>query len=210
MKKSLIIGAIVLLISGICFLNYTKSDSELDNISPAEKIVISADYPKYDALDNLVDRADTIILGKIVNMRYEELNVAEEHEINDELNNLGGELDKTKDVYTVYDIEILEEYKGLTTVSDIIKVKQLGGIIDNIEYVLEEYDSDLQTQKEYILFLETYENLPASLLNPIQASYEVEINKKARTIDSQYLIKSNPDNEINFTMSDLINSDNLQ
>lgn len=209
-KRNIFIGitlsAIVLL--GVLVLNFISS-SNTNNIS--KKVLISADYPKYDNLDNLIDRADTVILGKIVDMRYEELNVAEQPKINDELNNPGGELDETKDVYTVYDVKIVETYKGGMSTNEIIKVKQLGGVIGNTEYVLEDYEnSNLENNREYILFLETYENSPASLLNPIQASYEVQMNKEGKSIDTQYIIKPNLNNDINFTITDLINSDKLK
>lgn len=51
---------------------------------PLEKIVISADYPKYDTLENLVDRTDTIVKGKIIDFKYSELNITQEVNTDDQ------------------------------------------------------------------------------------------------------------------------------
>lgn len=168
---------------------------------PMEKIVISADYPKYDTLENLVNRADTIVKGKIIDFKYSELNITQEVNTDDEYLNPGGEMDDSTTPYTIYMIEIEKAYKGKYTENDVIEVKQLGGISGNVEYILEEsIDPKLEKEHNYVFFLETYSDSPASLLNPLQASYEYDENDN---IINRVHGKSNEQNKINFTMQEL-------
>ncbi len=176
-----------------------------------KKIVISADYPKYDNLDALIDKADTVVDGKIINTTYTELNISQEITSNDEFLNTGGEFDNSKFVYTVFDVEVKNVYKGNIAENDIIQIKQPGGIIGNTEYVFEDgIDTNLQEENSYIFFIETYANSPASLLNPIQGSYELEVNPRSRSQIDYYNIKSNLNNNINFDIQDLINNDKIK
>lgn len=168
---------------------------------PMKKIVISADYPKYDTLESLIDRADTIVKGKIIDFKYSELNITQEVNTDDEYLNPDGEIDDSTTPYTIYMIEIEKTYKGEYTENDVIEVKQLGGISGNVEYILEEsIDPKLEKEHNYVFFLETYSDSPASLLNPLQASYEYDENDNI--INSVYG-KSNEQNKINFTMQEL-------
>lgn len=173
------------------------------NSETMEKVTISADYPKYDTLENLVDRADTIIKGKIIDFTYRNLNITQEVNSDDEYLNPGGEIDDSTTPYTVYTIKIEKAYKGDYAENDVIEVKQLGGIIGNIEYALEDsIDAKLEKEHKYVFFLETYADSPASLLNPLQASYEYDENDNIVT-SKQW--KSNEQNKINFTMQELEN-----
>ena len=55
-------------------------------------------------------------------------------------------------------------------------MKQLGGTIDRVHYVQEDAMT-IEIGNTYIMFLETYENSPASLINPIQGIYEYKDGK---------------------------------
>ena len=169
--------------------------------APTTKTVtISADYPKYDNLENLVEKADTIIKGKVIDYTYSDLNVTEESQPDDELQNPGGEKDNSTIPYTIFTVEIEEAYKEE---KDTIQIKTLGGIVGDTEYVLEDSSgSNIEEGKKYVFFLETYANSPASLLNSTQSSYEYD--------EHGNIIRQGKEmgqNEINFTIEDLENID---
>ena len=195
--KSIIIGLVcfVVVIAGIFFFN--------QNTTTMKKVTISADYPQYDSLENLVDRADTIIKGKIIGFTYSELNVTQENQSDNELLNPGGEKDNSTIPYTVFTVEIEKTYKGTVNEKDTIEIKTLGGIVGDTEYVLENSDdSRLEEAKKYVFFLETYSDSPASLLNSTQASYEYDDDGNIITNEQG---KQTVQNEINFKMEDLDN-----
>lgn len=103
-----------------------------------EKVIISVDYPDFDTLENLVDKADTIIKGKIIDFTYSELEITQGVNSDDEYLNPGGEIDDSITPYTVYSIQIEKAYRGDYDENDVIEVKQPGGIFGNVEYVLED------------------------------------------------------------------------
>lgn len=185
----------VAVISGIFFATR--------NTETMEKVIISADYPNYETLENLVDRADTIIKGKIIDFTYSELDITQEVNSDDEYLNPGGEIDDSTTPYTIYTIEIEKAYRGDYAENDVIEVKQPGGILGNVEYVLEDsIDAKLEKEHKYVFFLETYADSPASLLNPSQASYEYDDNDDIITKGQN---KINELNKINFSMQELEN-----
>lgn len=168
-----------------------------------EKVIISADYPDFDTLENLVDKADTIIKGKIIDFTYSELEITQGVNSDDEYLNPGGEIDGSITPYTVYSIQIEKAYRGDYDENDVIEVKQSGGIFGNVEYVLEDsIDAKLEKEHKYVFFLETYADSPASLLNPSQASYEYDDNDNIITSGQN---KINKLNIINFSMQELEN-----
>lgn len=199
MKYKLIITTLacsVVIISGVFIVNKTINTKDI-----LETVVISADYPKYDTLDSLVDKADTIVKGRIVNYTYSDLTITQEIDSDNEYLNPGGEFDNSTIPYTVYMVEIEKAYKGDYAMNDVIEVKQLGGILGNTEYVLEDgAEAKFKEDHNYVFFLETYPDSPASLLNPLQASYEYDDNDNI--VDSK---QRNEDNKINFTMQELDN-----
>jgi hypothetical protein len=168
------------------------------NTTKMQKVIISADYPVYENLENLNDKADTIIKGKIIDFTYSQLNIYQKPQSDDEYLNPGGEIDNSLMPYTIFTVEIKQTYKGNINKVDIIKIKQPGGIIGNTEYVNED-NAKLKKGNNYVFFLETYPNSPASLLNPIQASYEY---------DDYDNIIPNEQNKIKFKMNDLDNIKN--
>ena len=94
-----------------------------------------------------------------------------DEQTNDSERNPGGETDRQSLPYTIYTVEVMQVYKGAVTVGNTIEMKQLGGTIDHVHYVQEDAMT-IEIGNTYIMFLETYENSPASLINPIQGIYE--------------------------------------
>lgn len=186
--KSLYVFTFIVLTIGVTlFIN--------KNTSTVEKIYISADYPNYGSSEDLIDKADTIIKGKIIDFKYSEVNISEKPQSNDEQLNPGGEIDNSLMPYTIFTVEIKKTYKGNINKKEIIEIKEPGGIFGNTEYINED-SANLKKGKNYVFFLETYPDSPASLLNPIQASYEY---------DDHDNIIANKHNKIKFKIKDLDN-----
>ncbi|MCL2320986.1 MAG: hypothetical protein FWC47_02640 [Oscillospiraceae bacterium] len=187
--KLFFIGCISLIIaiSGILLITSNNTTAK------TQKVAIYADYPSYDNLQNLIDKADTIIKGKVIDFNYSYLNIIEKPESDNEFLNPGGEKDTSSIPYTIFTVEINKVYKGSVNKKDIIEIKQLGGTLGNIEYI-DKNAAKLNIGGNYIFFLETYPNSPASLLNPIQGSYEYDNNDN---------IIPNKGNKINFNIKDL-------
>lgn len=192
-RKSFFLGlaCFFVIISGIFFFSQES----------LKKVVLSADYPKYDNLENLVEKADTIIKGKITHTEVKELNITEEVPADDPYLNPSGKKDISTLPYTIFSVEIERTYKGDVKENTTIQVKALGGTIEDTEYILEDGDhTNLETGKKYVFFLETYPNSPASLLNPTQSSYEYDTNDN---IVANEQGKPSLNDNFNFEMKDL-------
>ncbi len=185
--KLLYVGStfLILAIFAMIFIN--------NNTSTVKKVTISADYPHYENLENLIGKADTIIKGKITDFTYSQINISQKPQSDDEYLNPGGELDNSLMPYTIFTIEIIKTYKGNINKKETIQIKEPGGIFGNTEYVNRD-SAKLKKGNNYVFFLETYPDSPASLLNPIQASYEY---------DAYDNIIPNEHNNIKFKIKDL-------
>lgn len=190
MKRKLIYVSLTLIFFAINVVIFTNRDA-----AKIQKVTISADYPVYENLETLTDRADTIIKGKIIDYKYSQINITQKNQSDDEYLNPGGEVDNSLQPYTIFTVEIKKTYKGNINKKETIEIKEPGGIFGNIEYVNED-SAMLKKGKNYVFFLETYSDSPASLLNPIQAKYEYD--------DNDNLIQDEK-NKINFNMKDLEN-----
>lgn len=153
-----------LLISILSIMNLVgcNKNSAQENNSDMEKVIVHGDYEYYETIDEITNESDIMIYGKVINVDDPiELNVNSE---NEEL-----------DVYTVSSLEVVEVIKGDVSVGDKIKVKQYGGVYNNVNYILENVEY-LQPSQEGVFFLQTYEPLtneemPYSLLNPEQGYF---------------------------------------
>lgn len=188
MKLKLIYVGFTFLFLAIGLILFTNM-----NTSTVQKVTISADYPNYENLENLIDKADTIIKGKIIDFKYSQINISQKPQSDDEYLNPGGEIDNSLMPYTIFTVEINKTYKGNINKKETIQIKEPGGIFGNTEYVNED-SAKLKKGNNYVFFLETYPNSPASLLNPIQASYEY---------DDYDNIIPNEHNKIKFKIKDL-------
>ncbi|HYN93484.1 MAG TPA: hypothetical protein VES42_06515 [Pilimelia sp.] len=122
-----------------------------------EPVHYQADWQVFEATDTLFEEATLVVEATPTGP-----GVSEELHI-------GGEPDETS-VYTVSEVKITRVLKGSASEGDRIKVKQLGGEVDGVEFI-EDETVYLAAEKPYLLFLETYPDAPASLLNPKQAQY---------------------------------------
>jgi len=136
------------------------------------------DWPSYDSLDVLYDRADLVVQGVLAgSSTVRKLDIG----------------DGTTMVYTVADVTVAVVFKGSANTGQTVAVKQLGGRLDGVDYRAEA-ESYLSPGQTYLLFLETYEDSPASLLNPWQAQY---------VVDGSGGFSSSPGNAIRVSRADL-------
>jgi hypothetical protein len=147
-------------------------------------VEIHADYPQYNNLNELYEKADLVILCTNSSNEVRSMDIFNDTQKEEPF------------LYTISDVTINSVLKGNLSVEDSLEVKQLGGTYNNTLYI----DSNVEQLKnntQYLLFLETYENSPASLLNPTQGMYYVEGNT----------LRSRSENEIQLNIEQLLSMD---
>lgn len=147
-------------------------------------IIYEAEYPVYQSADALFERATLVVEGRVtgeprVVKQQEELPI-DPQETDPMLNPNAGAPPQAAvaeaeepTVITVHSVEVLKVFKGEAKPGQIVGVKELGGQIDGVTYKMEDL-VPLQTEQSYMLFLETYPDSPAALLNPEQAKYPLD------------------------------------
>lgn len=170
------------------------------NVKQEEKsiAIVYSDYPYYSSIDALAEKAAIIIEGTVMDSRVEEI---------DERMNPSSDTPPSMMVYTVYTVKVNNSYKGNVEPDETIEIKQVGGEGETIIYklgVIEDYVEFVENKK-YVMFLSTYENFPADLLNPIQAcySYEEDTVKTKSIVENEQLISVNGKNDLTLTIEDL-------
>ncbi|SNT51710.1 hypothetical protein SAMN05421812_10851 [Asanoa hainanensis] len=126
------------------------------------RVVYEGDYPRYQSVAELMERATLVVEATPANPRFEKLYPTD-----------GPKTDDTAVVVTVYDATVTRVHKGSARPGDVVQVKQMGGEMGGVVYESAE-EVPFRTGTAYLLFLETYPDSPASLLNPDQAQYEID------------------------------------
>ena len=172
------------------------------DLADHQTVVYAADYPHYDDAGAMFNHATLVVQGRVIGApRVAKLAENPQPDVSDpNLNpNAGapagaaGQPAAEPMVITVHAFEIAKVYKGSAKAGEIIEVKQLGGVLDGKTYK----DTDvtpLKVGNSYTLFLETYPNSPASLLNPTQAQYPTDASGEVSAL---------PGNPIKLSRSDL-------
>lgn len=145
---------------------------------PAE-VFYNAPYPAYASVSDLGEAADLIIEGTVISSEVKELEISMTtggRSSNDTRLNPGGETQPTSMIYTVHGVRISDVIKGSAKTADNIEVKELGGLSKGTFYHTAE-GIVLKNQGVYVMYLQTFEGSPATLLNPLQAAYPVENGK---------------------------------
>lgn len=182
-----------------------NSANESGVADSVNKAVLSADYPYYDSIDKLSDRANVIVCGMITGAQVEE--------INDAIPEPGNEASFDSSVtaphiYTVYTVELIDVYKGDYKQGDVMEIRQLGGAYSGVDY---QYDGfiDFTEETEYVFFLKQYEGFPANLLNPIQSCYIYpaageKAGDRSQVSEDVILESINPINDLVLSQEDLL------
>lgn len=134
---------------------------------PKEVTYLHVDYPQYDHVEDVVNASDLAFTGKVVDVRYECMNVANEEE--NELTGYHGESSSMP--YTIYTIQTDKVYKGEIK-NNKIEVKRLGGESDEVNYVLDEY-TPIEEGDTYLFLVVTYPSGYPSFVNATQGVYSL-------------------------------------
>jgi len=195
---------LIMMIFALSFLSACSGavlSSEMQNgQNEMEVVTISAEYPLFGGLEDMVSRSTEIVKAEVLDKRVEKIDTR--------MPPLNDDSDQIM-IYTVYRINVLEVYKGDVKPGDTMEVKQLGGQLDNVR-VISNDEISLETRDDLILFLESYgsygreyAHMPASLLNPTQAAYRF-MNSDGRPGGAGVKLESlSPKNVITLTLEDL-------
>ncbi|MFI6631009.1 hypothetical protein ACIBI7_19230 [Nonomuraea fuscirosea] len=168
-----------------------------------EPVLYRADYPQYESADALFDKASLVVEARIVGApRYlQEVTAPDPTTTDPQLNPeagapaeaAAGQPEPPPTVITVSTAQVLKVFKGEAEVGQTIEVKELGGVFDGVTYE-EEHTSGLKQDSGYVLFLETFPDSPAALLNPVQAKYPLDSSNNPAPL---------PENTIKVTRAEL-------
>ncbi|MFV0374535.1 hypothetical protein [Microbacterium sp.] len=157
MKKSL--TGIVIAVSAILALAGCSSSTPNVSLEP--------DYPAYESVKALSAEADLIVEVVIGDSADDVLTPT--YEGDDPATNPLAGTDETPDPnegavpITVFDATVQTVYSGDAKTGDLIKIKQLGGMLEGTEYTVDG-TTPLQKGDTVLLFLATYPDSAASIL----------------------------------------------
>jgi hypothetical protein len=120
----------------------------------AETVRYQADYPQYQTLAELFAAADLVV--EVTLSASAEVRPATE---------------TVPNVHTVYAAAVGRTYKGQAPSR--LEIKQGGGRYKGTDHV-EAGSVSLQPKGHYLVFVEVYDDAPASLLNPTQGQYRMD------------------------------------
>ncbi|MFC7246780.1 hypothetical protein ACFQO7_30255 [Catellatospora aurea] len=143
-----------------------------------ETVEYHGSYPTYESVDALYQKANLVVEARIgAAERVQELRPSvggTDPKANPQAGT-GQQAGAAEDVVviTVRQIEVVKVYKGDAKPGQQIDVGQLGGLYKGVNYVQAEA-TKLKGGDTYVLFLATYPDAPAALLNPNQAQYQLD------------------------------------
>ncbi len=133
------------------------SNTDYDDFDEELVLKLHPDYPEYENIETLYDEADLVAVCESTENRPTLLNVG----FND-----------SEIPYTISNFKIKDVLKGDDSLNS-IDVKQLGGTFGKVKYVSDDIEQ-FENNSTYLLFLKTYDDAPASLLNPVQGMYHID------------------------------------
>ena len=129
----------------------------------AKTVRYQADYPQYQTVAELFAAADLVAevsLGASVEVR--------------------GATETVPQVHTVFAATVARTYKGKAPAR--LEIKQGGGRHKGTEHI-EVGSVSLQPKGHYLVFVEVYDDAPASLLNPTQGQYRLDDDGTLTPVD---------------------------
>jgi len=219
------------IIYGSLFERPSNDNSEAGNNLLDEDLVIMSvhgDFPIYNSIADLSYRATDIVQVEVLDERVEWINIWMPPQDENALSHFTAEemeeyyfLFEAYYIFTVYRLRVLDVFMGDSAPGDILEVKLIGGQIDNTILINDDY-VPFAIGEVVVLFLKTYdmEDMPASLLNPIQSAYrltpthENALNALEQsllsegflsTAEANYVLESvNDNNSLVLTIGDLV------
>lgn len=164
-----------------------ETDSILNtdyNISDDEtEIRIHSDYPEYIGIETLYDEADLVVVCENQGNNFSMLKIGS---------------DDFEFPYTISNFIIKDVLKGDDSLERVV-VKQLGGTFNKVKYISDNVEQ-FKDNNTYLLFLKTYDDVPASLLNPVQGMYYVNgseiIARDGNNIDTNMFFHTTMDRDV--------------
>ncbi|CAL9547253.1 hypothetical protein SUDANB121_04379 [Nocardiopsis dassonvillei] len=141
-------------------------------------VVYQPDYPVYDTPEGLLSSADLVVEGVITSSSVQEIDILlpPEEGLDPAADPAAGVPDSEEEallVFTVHEVEVTSVVSGDAQVGETIEIKQLGGVMDGVEYV-EPGAVALEAGRPHLLFLSGVYDVPFSLINSHQGAYSVE------------------------------------
>lgn len=175
-KKVIIPAAAVflILVATLTVFKYRPVDvmapvtwDDVPNLGPK-----SVDYTYYNNYDEMNSRVDLVFIGEVV-----KVNDPKDMVVGYTTNTLTGQKKNVRDIYAVSEVRVDKVIKGSIKPGDIVKVKQMGGLY-GVDY--------LKTGERHLLFLESYETVPSSPINPHQGNIPIVKGKLKKTNSLQF------------------------
>ena len=162
------------------------------------------DFFIYPSIGSMASFAEDIVRVEVLSEREEWINIWMPPQ--NELQDTGEGFQEMYYIHTVHQLKVLEVFRGYAEAGDIIEVMQLGGHIDNIQLINHDKVS-FGIGDDLVLFLRNHgiENVPLTLLNPIQSAYRfTPSNADARIRNfNDELERTHEQNNLILTLDDL-------
>ncbi|MCL1880872.1 MAG: hypothetical protein FWF76_01690 [Oscillospiraceae bacterium] len=222
MKKLLSLFAVFIFI--VVFVacgyeNYPMSEDTraLEN-TEIEEMFSNSDYPIHDDISELIEDATLIVRVEVLNDGVPELrntvtilpDPIPEEMLEDFRRGFLTRcmFEPRYCIYTVYQVRILENYKGNHQVGDVLEVLQRGGTLDGVRHTSCSYISFSVGDDLVLFLLQEYVGGHTMLMTPWQAVYHFPPEERGRSIlsendDNIVLEVIDERNELTLTLGDL-------
>lgn len=140
---------------------------------------ISPDWPLYGSADELIDACDKVVLGTVTDISFQMIDIRTGKEAEEEVE------ESYCYLYTVYDIDVIETYKGQSSQTEQVRV--IGGVEGDYEteqvaalreqeqptiFVLED-SVRLNEGETYLFMLAEYNDAIPTIVNVVQGIYDI-------------------------------------
>jgi hypothetical protein len=150
------------------------------------KDTMFADWPTYSTVEDLINRADIVILGEVVKVN-DPVKTPRKFDFPAGISLADREaLEKSPDGYdinTISDVKVIKAIKGQVSIGDILKVYQMGGKIGNEERMLSGVEH-YKAGERNVFFMMKSDN-GCSALNPSQGDIKIIDGKSKTHIDNK-------------------------
>ncbi|TAH64975.1 MAG: hypothetical protein EWM47_11705 [Anaerolineaceae bacterium] len=189
MKIKLILFITLVLVLSSCSVyknpiseDHSLVDNDTDDNLIADKVTynsISADWPAYEDVEDLVEAGNIILMGKVTDISFQVLDDRTGEPPSEETK----EADRS--LYTIYDVDVIRSYKG--DFLETTKVRMLGGqegfrVDEQVKALGEDAQKGITIIKgrpeiligeSYLFVLYQYEDTIPTLVNMEQGVYDV-------------------------------------
>ena len=200
----------ILILSSCSYIGFQYISNEVSSENKITNIYILNDIAPFESVENLTLGSTHIVRAEVLDERVEKFNVIIPFELLEpELQSINPHEYRNYlyDVFTVYNIRVLEVFKGNIDINEIVEVRILGGQLDDLN-VISFDETFLYIGDELILFMyeSFFENEPFFLSSPSQAVYRVIEQSQdglIRALGAITFESLSPNNSLTLTLEDL-------